>query len=50
LPNPIEMLSGVELPVDTAATPVTVNGLPIVGEPVRAANGIIFGLGALPPR
>ena len=50
LPDPIEMLSGNSFAVTNDATTVTIDGLPIVGTPIRAANGIIYGLGALAPR
>jgi ABC-type branched-subunit amino acid transport system substrate-binding protein/peptidoglycan hydrolase-like protein with peptidoglycan-binding domain len=50
LPDPIEMLSGNEFPVTNDGTTVTINGQAIVGEPIRAANGIIHGLGSLTPR
>jgi branched-chain amino acid transport system substrate-binding protein len=50
LPDPIEMLSGNEFPVTSDGTTVTVNGQDIVGEPIRASNGIIHGLGSLAPR
>ncbi len=50
LPNPIEMLSGTTFEVLNDGTTVTVNGLPIVGEPILAVNGIVHGLGALNPR
>lgn len=50
LPDPIEMLSGNEFPVTNDGTTVTINGQEIVGEPIRASNGIIHGLGSLTPR
>jgi uncharacterized surface protein with fasciclin (FAS1) repeats len=50
LPDPIEMLSGNEFPVTDDGTTVTINGQAIVGEPIRAVNGIIHGLGSLTPR
>ena len=50
LPDPIEMLSGNSFAVTNDATTVTIDGLPIVGAPIRAANGIIYGLGAPAPR
>ncbi len=50
LPDQIEMLSGNTFEVVDDGTTVTINGLPIVGEPIRASNGIIHGLGELNPR
>jgi branched-chain amino acid transport system substrate-binding protein len=47
LPDPIEMLSGNSFPVIDDGTTVTINGQEIVGEPIRASNGIIHGLGSL---
>jgi branched-chain amino acid transport system substrate-binding protein len=49
LPERIEMLSGNEFEVVDDGTTVTVGGQTIVGEPLRASNGIIHGLGSLTP-
>ena len=50
LPDELQMLSGNAFPISDDGTTVTFDGLPIVGEPIRAVNGIIHGLGALAPR
>jgi transforming growth factor-beta-induced protein len=50
LRDEVEMLSGNSLSVSNDGATVTVDGMPIVGEPIRAVNGIIHGIGAIAPR